>query len=174
MKTTRGVVMLALAVAAACAAPDDETDLDLGGAGEAPVESPPLPTADEVAVEAVVRELFDHMRAGDAAAMAALFHPDVRLVTTGVQDGVPTARVVPASAWLESVGGSERELDERLYELEVAVAEGLAYVWTEYSLFVDGAFSHCGVDLVDLVRTDAGWRIIQIADTRKQEGCRTS
>lgn len=175
MSITRTVVVaLALAAGTACTAPDDETDLDLSGVGDVPVEAAAAPTADEQAVEAVVRELFDHMRAGDAAAMEALFHPDIRLVTTGSQDGVPTARVVPASAWLESVGGSERELDERLYELDVEVAEGLAFVWTEYSLFVDGTFSHCGVDLVDLVRTEAGWRIVQIADTRKQEGCRTS
>lgn len=175
MRITRGVLgALALAAVTACGGPEDETDLDLSGVGAVPTEAPAAGTPDEQAVEAVVRELFDHMRAGDAGAMEALFHPEIRLVTTGAQDGAPTSRVVPASAWLQSVGGSERELDERLYELEVRVAEGLAMVWTEYSLFVDGTFSHCGVDLVDLVRTDAGWRIVQIADTRKQEGCRTS
>lgn len=131
-------------------------------------------TTDEAAVEGVVRALFDHMRAGDTDAMAALMHPDVRLITTGVRDGVPMARVVPISAWLDGVAAATEVLDERLYELEVQVADNLAYVWTEYSLFVGGHFSHCGVDLFDLVRTADGWRIIQVADTRRQEGCRTS
>lgn len=131
-------------------------------------------TDDEVAVEEVVRQLFEHMRDGDVQAMEALFHSDVRLITTGAQDGVPMARMVPASAWLQSVANADQVLDERLYELEVRVAENLAMVWTEYSLFVGGRFSHCGVDLIDLVRMPEGWRIVQIADTRKQEGCRTS
>ena len=129
---------------------------------------------DEAAVEQVVRQLFDHMRDGDTQAMEALFHSDVRLMTTGSQDGVPMARMVPVSAWLQSVANADQVLDERLYELEVRVAENLAMVWTEYSLFVGGQFSHCGVDLVDLVRMPEGWRIVQIADTRKREGCRTS
>ncbi len=131
-------------------------------------------TTEEAAAVDVVRQLFVHMKAGDTEAMQALFHPDIRLVTTGVQDGTPVARTVPAAAWLQSVAGATRELDERIYQPEVRVSGGLAFVWTEYSLFVDGAFSHCGVDLVDLVRLPDGWRIVQIADTRKQEGCRTS
>ncbi|MEQ9399243.1 MAG: nuclear transport factor 2 family protein [Longimicrobiales bacterium] len=131
-------------------------------------------SADEQAAEQVVRDLFDHMRNGDAEAMRALFHPDARLVTTGMRDGQPLVRLVPVPDWLQGVAGADRVLDERLYETEVRVAENLAFVWTEYSLFVGGQFSHCGTDLFDLVRTADGWRIIQVADTRKQEGCRTS
>ena len=98
-------------------------------------------------------------------------HPEARLVTTGVQDGVPVARTVPVAAWLDGVRNSEAELDERLYGVEVRVAQGLATVWTEYDLLVDGSFSHCGVDAFQLVRTEAGWRILQVTDTRMREGC---
>ncbi len=176
MRGTKAIlVLLAAAMAGGCGA-DGDDELDLSGVTEG-LEADTAIVArhpDAAAVEGVVRTLFDHMRQGDAAAMSVLFHPDIRLVTTGSQDGAPTSRVVAASAWAQSVGSSERELDERLYEMEVRVAENLAMVWTEYSLFVDGTFSHCGVDLIDLIRTDEGWRIVQIADTRKQEGCRTS
>ena len=127
--------------------------------------------SDEAAVEAVVVALFDHMRAGDADAMAALMHEDVRLVTTGVQDGAPVARVVPVDSWLEGVRSSTAELDEQLYDVEVRVSGGLATVWTGYDLLVDGEFSHCGVDAFQLVRTSDGWKILQVADTRKREGC---
>ena len=127
--------------------------------------------ADEAAVEEVVRELFRHMKAGDADAMAALMHDDVRLVTTAVEDGVPVARTVPVPSWLDGVRSSEAELDERLYDVEVRVSQGLATVWTGYDLLVDGAFSHCGVDAFQLVDTAEGWRILQVADTRKREGC---
>ena len=124
--------------------------------------------------QSVVEALFVHMKAGDAEAMRALMHEDARLITTGVRDGVPVARVVNVDGWLDGVGSSERELDEQLYDLQVHVEGGLASVWTRYDLFVDGEHSHCGVDAFQLVMTADGWRIIEIADTRTTEGCRGS
>jgi len=121
---------------------------------------------------AVVDALFRAMKAGDADAMAALLHPDVRLITTSTNDGVPVARVVAADRWLEGVRASTRELDERIYDVRVQEDQGLASVWASYDLFVDGVHSHCGVDAFHLVRVDGGWRIIEIADTRSTEGCR--
>ena len=127
---------------------------------------------DAAAVLAVVESLFDGMREGDADAMAALFHEDVRLVTTGTQEGAPVVRVVEIDGWLEGVAASTRILDEQLHDIEVRISQGLATVWTGYDLYVDGVHSHCGVDAFQLVRTGEGWKIIQIADTRSREGCR--
>jgi ketosteroid isomerase-like protein len=120
---------------------------------------------------AVVEALFRSMKSGDADAMRALLHPEARLITTGVQDGAPVARVVPVDRWLEGVAASTRELDERIRDVRTQQDQGLATVWARYDLFVDGALSHCGVDAFDLVRTADGWRIIGIADTRTTEGC---
>jgi uncharacterized protein (TIGR02246 family) len=128
--------------------------------------------SDEAAVRAVVQDLFRHMKAGDADAMASLFHDDIRLVSTGVDgSGRPMAQVVPIQAWLDGVRGSTAELDEQVGDLEVRISQGLATVWTPYTLLVDGEFSHCGVDAFQLVRTPDGWRIMEVADTRMQEGC---
>jgi len=122
--------------------------------------------------EAVVASLFAAMKAGDADAMNALMHPEVRLVSTSVQDGAPVVRVIPVERWLEGVRTSTRELDERLYDTQVLTDAGLASVWARYDLFVDGVHSHCGVDHFLLVRTGEGWRIVELADTRSTEGCR--
>lgn len=119
----------------------------------------------------VVEALFEAMKAGDADAMGALLHPDVRLITTAVRDGAPVAQVVPAERWLEGVRASTRELDERIRDVHAQEDQGLASVWARYDLYVDGAHSHCGVDAFHLVRTEQGWRIIEIADTRSTEGC---
>jgi len=139
----------------------------------ASIASPAGAQQDPTPVE-VVEALFRHMKAHDADAMRALMHADARLVTTSVQDGVPTARVVDVARWLEGVGASTRELDERIHDTEVDVDGGLASVWTRYDLFVDGVLSHCGVDHVLLVRTDQGWRIVHLSDTRTTEGCAAS
>lgn len=119
----------------------------------------------------VVEALFRGMKEGDAQRMAALFHPEVRLVTTSTGPGGPRASVVPVARWLESVGASERELDERIHDVQVQVDQGLASIWAGYDLYVDGELSHCGVDAFHLVRTAEGWRILEIVDTRRTEGC---
>jgi hypothetical protein len=41
----------------------------------------------------------------------------------------------------------------------------------EYRFYVGERFSHCGVDSFHLVRTADGWRIVDLADTRRREGC---
>lgn len=123
-------------------------------------------------VLAVVQQLFDGMRARDTAKMRSVLHADARLVTTGVRDGAPLARLVPLTRWLEGVAGATAGvLDERLRNPVVHVDAGLASVWTEYSFYVGDKLSHCGVDLFHLVRTADGWRIIDLADTRRTEGC---
>lgn len=122
----------------------------------------------------VVDALFAAMKAGDADAMSALMHPDVRLASTEEREGTPTMQMVPVDRWLDGVRRSTRELDERIHDTQVLVDQGLAVVWTRYDLFVDGTFSHCGVDAFQLVRLPEGWRILDIADTRRTEGCRPS
>ena len=119
----------------------------------------------------VVAELFSAMKAGDAEAMRALMHPDVRLISTSVRDGAPVVQVMTVDGWLQGVANSTRELDERLHHTRVESEGGLASVWTGYDLFVDGVHSHCGVDHVLLVMTEQGWRIIELSDTRSTEGC---
>lgn len=134
-------------------------------AGPAAAQSP------EADVLAVVHRLFDGMRTADTAMMRSTFHPDIRLITTGTRDGRPVARVVGIEAWLQGVADADRVLDERIHDPVVHVADNLATVWTYYTLHVGDAFSHCGYDAFQLVRTADGWRITQVTDTRRQDGC---
>ena len=128
--------------------------------------------AEERAVFAVVEQLFDGMRTRDTARMRAALHPEARLVSPALRDGVPGVRVESPSAWLAQVARSTgAPVDERLRNPVVRVDGALASVWVEYSLVVGERFVHCGVDAFHLVRTAEGWRIIDLADTRRREGC---
>jgi hypothetical protein len=134
----------------------------------------PLPaqSAEERAVMAVVQQLFDGMREKDTTRMRATLHPEARLVTTGVREGVPVVGLVSPSQWLAGIpnAGAAR-LDERLRHPVVHLDMGLASVWAEYTFYLGDRLSHCGVDLFHLVKTAEGWRIIDLADTRRRENC---
>ena len=123
-------------------------------------------------VLAVVQQLFDGMRARDTAKMCATLHPQARMVSPGMRDGVATVSLDSPDRWLAGVAGaSTGPFDERLRNPIVHVDGALASVWTEYTFYLGERMNHCGVDTFHLVRTAEGWRIIDLADTRRKEGC---
>jgi ketosteroid isomerase-like protein len=119
-----------------------------------------------------VQSLFDGMRAKDTALMRSLFHADARLMSADTREGVPRVSVDPLAGWLRGVAGAKEVLDERLRDTEVRVDGNLAMVWTAYDLFVGSRHNHCGVDVFILGKTADGWKILDVADTRRREGCK--
>ena len=98
-----------------------------------------------------------------------LFNGGVLLGRPGTMDA---GSLAVGDAWLAQVARSTGPvLDERIRNPLVRVDGPLATVWVDYSLYLGDRFVHCGVDAFHLVRTPAGWRIIDLADTRRREGC---
>ena len=123
-------------------------------------------------VISVVSQLFEGMRTRDAELLKSLFHPDALMTGTGIRDGVYRVSMNPPDGWIESISSfTGDEIDERFYDPVVHVSGPLASVWTEYDLYVGEEFRHCGVDAFHLARTDDGWKIVHIADTRVTESC---
>jgi hypothetical protein len=122
-------------------------------------------------VVAAVQALFDAMRSADTAGVRAVFHPEARLFVPGEADGKPTLRVSTVADFLNAVGTAPQRFDERFRDPEVRIDGNLAAVWTYYDFRRGEQFSHCGIDAFQLARTDAGWKILQIAYTTRQQGC---
>jgi hypothetical protein len=136
--------------------------------------APPKPaTAQEVdGPAAMVNRLFDAMRARDTTAIRQAFHPEGRLMTAGRdRAGIPVVQTATVDAFVRAVASARARLDERLSDVEVRMDDGLATVWARYVFYADTTFTHCGVDAFQLAQTPEGWKIIQVADTRRREGC---
>jgi hypothetical protein len=128
---------------------------------------------DERAVLRVVERLFEAMRTRDTTELRAVFDTSARLVSSGVRDGVPIARSVPAERFIQAVAAAQGdEWIERFYDPEVRIDGNLATVWTYYTFHLGSRFSHCGHDAFQLSRTAEGWKIMSLADSRRTEGCR--
>ncbi|MGZ8376631.1 MAG: nuclear transport factor 2 family protein [Gemmatirosa sp.] len=128
---------------------------------------------DRAAVLAVVKRLFDAMRAGDSAQARAVFHPQAHLSSALVgRDGTPQVRVDSLGSFLRSLGTPHAEVwDERTSGEIVQIDGPLATVWTRYAFYAGTKFSHCGVDAFTLGRTGTEWRILALTDTRQRTGC---
>ena len=59
-------------------------------------------------------------------------------------------------------------------EPTVLVRGPIAVVWGEYEFWIDGVFSHCGVDSADLVQVDGEWKVANFMWTVEKEGCATA
>lgn len=125
-------------------------------------------------VLAVVDRLFAAMADRDSAAMRAVFAPDARLF--GMRTRPDGSTVTQALTWERfaamNAGDTRARWTERAVGTpEVRVRGRLATVWAHYTFHFGETPSHCGVDAVQLLRTDAGWRIVSIADTYETTGC---
>jgi cyanophycinase len=132
----------------------------------------PARTAAEREAVSAVQSLFDAMRARDAATVRAAFHPDARLYVPLSSGDSNTIRVMTATEFATQIGNSPQPPIESFRDPDVRVDGNLASVWTYYEFRRGDQFSHCGTDAFQLARTDSGWKIIQIAYTVRQEGCR--
>lgn len=130
--------------------------------------APATARAQSQAAEAAVLALADSALAAitreDHRALAALFIDGGSLVAMPTGGGTP--RVTTKAQVLANP--MQGDFVERGWGGEAAVSGAVASVWLPYDFYLDGEWSHCGVDVFSLVRTDAGWRIASIAYTVEQ------
>jgi hypothetical protein len=62
--------------------------------------------------------------------------------------------------YFERLQKQTQTLRERIWNPDVRVHESIAAVWAPYDFWADGKFSHCGIDVFDLIKTSEGeWKI---------------
>ena len=52
-----------------------------------------------------------------------------------------------------------------MWNAEVRVSEGIATIWTQYDFHLGTAWSHCGIDSFQLVKTPGAWQVTSIIYT---------
>lgn len=139
----------------------------------APAEERPAavePGPPDEAVLAVVQELFDAIAERDTAAVRRVMYPEGRLVAVSSEGDSIAVRISTRDAFMASLAGSEAHFLERMWDARVRIDGPMATVWAPYDFHVDEEFSHCGVDVFDLVRSRQGWRIVSVTYTRRPPG----
>jgi hypothetical protein len=127
---------------------------------------------DKGPVMAVITRLFDGMRAGDSAMVRSVFHPQVRMLSSGMRQGRLVLNIEQgADGFVKAVGTPHAEVwDERIANERVMIDGALASVWVDYTFHLGARLSHCGIDHFLLARNEAGeWKIVELADTRRMD-----
>jgi hypothetical protein len=123
----------------------------------------------EVEALGVVYRLFDAMRQNDSGMARPLFHAKARMITIEMRNGESVVRLEEsAESFIRAIGRQRNEvMDERLSNEKVFVDGALASVWTDYEFYRGTTLGHCGVDHFLLVREGTQWKILEVADTRR-------
>jgi hypothetical protein len=59
-------------------------------------------------------------------------------------------------AWL---AGNKQQVVERIWDETVLLHGPIGVVWAPYDFHVEGVFSHCGVNVISVVRIGVEWKI---------------
>ena len=126
------------------------------------------------AVLAIVQQFFDTMTSRDVEGAKRVLMPEARMFSVRDQNGQSAARASSAESYLKGLGEGKQTNRERMWQPEVKIHGGIASVWTPYDFWIDGKFSHCGIDIFDLVKTAEGWKIAAVTYTVERTGCAPS
>ena len=124
-------------------------------------------------VLATVQKVFDAMRTRDTALLAQAFDTTGRLVRVNTRGAAPTVGMTLPSQFGASIARAPAGdvWNERIYDPEVRIDGNVAQVWAYYTFHRNATFSHCGVDAFMLVRVGTSWKITQLADSQRTQGC---
>jgi len=124
-------------------------------------------------VIAAVQRVFDAMRTRDTAIFSQVFDSSARLVGVSNRGGTPALSLTTPAQFAASIGRAPAGdvWNERIFDPEVRIDGDLAQVWAYYTFHRNKTFSHCGIDAVMLRKVGGAWKITQLADTRRTQGC---
>lgn len=128
-------------------------------------------TTDEQQVLSVVSRVFDGMRAADSTMVRATFAEGARFASVDSRATPPRMKYDAVDGWLGAIAKSANRWDEQVYDVQTRVDGGIAQVWAPYTFYLDKKVSHCGVNMLQLLKTPDGWRITQLSDSRRRDAC---
>ncbi|MGJ8659388.1 MAG: nuclear transport factor 2 family protein [Cellulophaga fucicola] len=130
--------------------------------------------ANEVDVKNTINLFFDAFHKQDSVQLKALTTSTVILQTIGVdKDGNTVLKTESYSDFIKNIVSIPKEVNfrEKLTSYSIKVGGDIANAWTEYEFWLNGKFSHCGVNSFQLFKDNGKWKIIYLIDTRRKNGC---
>jgi hypothetical protein len=125
----------------------------------------------EEAVRRAIQGFFDALREKDETGLRQALAPGARIIGIRSLDGQPSLQVTDFEDFIPRVMGSAVRMDERHLDVAVETRGDLANVWQRFNMFIDGALSHCGTEVIHLYRFPEGWKILHLSETLTSQGC---
>lgn len=125
-------------------------------------------------VRTVIKRMFTAMGLADTSMLRSCFSPGMILETISRdKEGKTIVLREDPNDFIDFLGREKAGAADERIEFELVKVDGpLASVWTPYSFYYNGIFSHCGVNSFQLVKINGEWKIRYLIDTRRKQGCK--
>jgi hypothetical protein len=125
------------------------------------------------AIKQTITTLFDGMRKSDSTMIRSAFAKGMAFHSVAIKkDGSTELVNVDPGVFIKRIVAPHQGVyDERVTFSDIKIDGNLASVWAPYKFYISDKFSHCGVDIFQLMKTAGGWKIIYIVDTERKDGC---
>jgi hypothetical protein len=124
------------------------------------------------AVMKVVHSFFEAVNTSNAALMTEIaLHDSMTYSVREQADGHWTLRARPQTWDMDPANWGPEKLTERYWDPTVLITDHIAVFWAPYDFYIDGEFSHCGTDAIDLVKVDGNWKLGNSSWTVQRTDC---
>ena len=131
-------------------------------------------TGREAAVKSSILTFFDGFHKGDTAIIKSVIDNNLQLQTAFYnKQGESVLKTESKKQFLSAIAARDSNTVwlEKLLGFTILTDSNLAVVWTPYEFYFNNEFSHCGVNVFQLLFTGEKWMITSIVDTRRKENC---
>lgn len=125
-------------------------------------------------VKNTIDVFFKGLQEGDTELMISVMSNQLILQTTYKnKDGKDVLSMEGALKLIQAIidRPEDQKWEERLLDYKIQIDGNLAHVWTPYEFWLNGSFSHCGVNSFQLFNNNGTWKIIYLIDTRRKKDC---
>jgi hypothetical protein len=142
----------------------------------APRPVPVQPAGNQPAAEAAVLAVMDaymhEISANDLAAMDERQTPEgMTYRHVAREDGGWDVVANSNKYWVAPERADEHRYRERYWSPTVMIRGAMALVWAPYEFQIDGAISHCGVDVFSFAKIDGVWKVSNSMWTVEPHAC---
>jgi hypothetical protein len=123
--------------------------------------------ASEKEVKQVIQNMFHAMQQADTTLLKTCFSDKVIFQTILNKPEGAMIKTESINNFIQSIGKqTPNVLDERIEFGAIQMDPLMATVWTPYTFYYKGQYSHKGVNSFQLVKLKEGWKIQYLIDTR--------
>ncbi len=121
----------------------------------------------EKEVKQVIQNMFHAMLQADTTLLRTCFSDKVIFQTIVNKPDGAMVNTMSINDFIQSIGKQlPNALDERIEFGAIQVDPLMATVWTPYTFYLKGQYSHKGINSFQLVKFKEGWKIQYLIDTR--------
>lgn len=121
-------------------------------------------------VQKTIEDFFVAFHAKDTIKLKSLCSD--KIILQSIMESVNGARLSDETAkeFYVSIATIPASLkfEEKILSYSIQVDGTMAHAWTPYEFFIDGKFSHSGVNTFTLFKENGIWKIIYCIDTRRK------